>query len=46
MSLYFLHKYTTGSTSTCVFVSYDIPSLCHNFSYTFDPKIHHQAMDS
>ena len=34
----FLHKSTTGSTSTCVFFLYDIPSLCRNFSYTFDPK--------
>ena len=42
----FLHKSTTGSTSTCVFFLYDIPSLCHNFSYTFDPKMHHPAMDS
>ena len=23
-----------------------IRSLCHNFSYTFDPKMHHTAMDS
>ena len=22
------------------------PSLCHNFSYTSDPKMHHPAMDS
>ena len=29
----FLHKSTTGSTSTCVFFLY-IPSLYHNFSYT------------
>ena len=42
----FLHKSTTGSTSTCGFFLYDNPSLCHYFSYTFDPKMHHQAMDS
>ena len=42
----FLHKSTTGSTSTCVFFLYDNPSLCHYFSYTFDPKMHHPAMDS
>ena len=41
-----LHKSTIGSTSTCLFFLYDIPSLCHNLSYTFDPKIHHPAMDS
>ena len=23
-----------------------IPSLCHNLSYTFDPKMHNPAMDS
>ena len=39
----FLHKSTTGSTSTCVFFLYDIASLCHNLSYTFDPKMHHPA---
>ena len=42
----FLHKSTTGSISTCVFFLYDLPSLCHNVSYTFDPKMHHLAMDS
>ena len=42
----FLHKSTTGSTSTCVFFLSDIPSLRNNFSYTPDPKIHHPAMDS
>ena len=42
----FLHKSTTGSTCTCAFFLYDIPSLCHNFSHTFDPKMHHPAMDS
>ena len=42
----FLHKSTTGSTSTRVFVLYDISSLCHNFSRTFDPKMHHPAMNS
>ena len=42
----FLHNSTTGSTATCVFLLRDIPSLCHNFSYTFDPKMHHPAMDS
>ena len=42
----FFHKSTTGSTSTCVFFVCDIPSLCDNFSYTFDPKMHHPAMDS
>ena len=34
------------STSTCVFFLYKLPSLCHNFSNTFDPKMHHPAMDS
>ena len=31
---------------TGVFFLYDIPSFCHNFSHTFDPKMHHPAMDS
>ena len=34
----FLHKSTTGSTSTCVFFWYDLSSFCHNSSHTFDPK--------
>ena len=42
---FFLHKSMTGSTSTCLFFFCDIPSLCH-FSYTFDAKMHHPAMDS
>ena len=36
----------TGSTSTCVFFLYDIPSFCHNCSHTADPDMHHPAMDS
>ena len=28
------------------FLLYDIPSLCHNFSHTVDPKMHHPVMDS
>ena len=42
----FLHKSTTGSTSICVFFLYDNPSLCHNFDYTFGPKMRYPAMDS
>ena len=34
----FFHKSTTGSTSTYIFFLCDIPLLCHNSSYTFDPK--------
>ena len=40
------NKPTTGSTSTSVLFLDDIPSLCHNFSHTFDPKMHHPAMDA
>ena len=37
----FLHTSTSGSTSTCLFFLYNISPLYHNFSYTFDPKMHH-----
>ena len=29
-----------------IFSCTDIPSFCHNSSYTSDPKMHHSAMDS
>ena len=42
----FLHKFTPGSTSTCVLFLYEIPLLSHNFSHTFEPEMHHPVMDS
>ena len=42
----FWHKiYDWKHLYLCIFL-YDIPSLCPNFSHTFDPKMHHPAMES
>ena len=30
----------------CFSCTYGIPSFCHNSSHTFDPKLHHPAMDT
>ena len=43
---YFAQIYDWKLLYLCIFLLYDIPSLCHNFSYAFDPKMHHAAMDS
>ena len=41
---FFAQIYDWKHLYLCIFL-YDIPSLCHNFSYTFDPKMHLPAMN-
>ena len=41
-----VHKSTTGSTSTSVFLMYDVPYFRLNPSLTSNPKVHHPAIES
>ena len=42
----FPDKSTTGSTSTSVFFTYDVPYFRHNSGVTSNRKVHHPAIES